>query len=705
MASLEGFSIPPFLQQGLAVDLNGTIYVGDSSECKILKLDQNLKLIDSIGSIGSKDGQFQFLTSISLDSSNNLYTVDSFLKRIQVFNPKGEMIQSFQTALSKFDTFNVPTDLVVLDTGEILVCNYITGISLFSKDGQFIQPFSFDKKIKPGKTFGPNQIEKASNGMVYISVTDYAKGFSFVYAYDQNGAFISTVLRQNDSSGLFLGLLNSLSIDGNEVLVSVHSVEITSVQKYKITPDPSSPFRFEKIIASQKYKEFPNIEIQSPSAVFRQFGNNYILDNKLNRLLVVTDQMEIKKELQTPDYGSEMLSNPQGITFDKEDNILVCNSGQKCVSVFSTEGKFRRSFGNPPSSNPLSLGDFLAPTDVTINQDGYIFVSDSTRGIVQVFTPDYEPYQLIVDTFNFPQGLAFDAKGDLLVVNSYNSSLQKFSLSNIKNKKLQNLGLIPLQGDWPVGVAVTKDNKYAITFAGSNVIQILNPDNYQDRTSFGGTGNEPGELYLPQGICLDQKGNLYVAETGNGRIQKFTPDGKLIWTSDLEWPGLSFLTTDRNGKLYVTDCFHNLVLVFSDETIQLSIKPKFIKLKIGNNYITNQKGTKALEHPSFIEKKSGRTMVPLRAIAEAADLMVEFETKEQKIHLFNTEMNVDILLWIGKTTGIVNGKENQIDEKSPIAPFIFKSRTFLPLRFIGESMRYKVEWDKTTQTILMTFAG
>src|SRR6202030_2743396 len=47
-------------------------------------------------------------------------------------------------------------------------------------------------------------------------------------------------------------------------------------------------------------------------------------------------------------------------------------------------------------------------------------------------------------------------------------------------------------------------------------------------TSFGTPGNKPGEFNTPHGIANDAKGNIYVADRGNKRIQVFSPDGKFM---------------------------------------------------------------------------------------------------------------------------------------------------------------------------------
>jgi len=44
----------------------------------------------------------------------------------------------------------------------------------------------------------------------------------------------------------------------------------------------------------------------------------------------------------------------------------------------------------------------------------------------------------------------------------------------------------------------------------------------------GAPGDQPGQLRSPEGISTDPKGNIYVADTGNNRIQKFDTNGKLL---------------------------------------------------------------------------------------------------------------------------------------------------------------------------------
>lgn len=48
------------------------------------------------------------------------------------------------------------------------------------------------------------------------------------------------------------------------------------------------------------------------------------------------------------------------------------------------------------------------------------------------------------------------------------------------------------------------------------------------RTKWGTEGSEDGQFLIPEGIDIDSAGNIFVADTGNSRIQKFDSDGNFI---------------------------------------------------------------------------------------------------------------------------------------------------------------------------------
>jgi DNA-binding beta-propeller fold protein YncE len=97
-----------------------------------------------------------------------------------------------------------------------------------------------------------------------------------------------------------------------------------------------------------------------------------------------------------------------------------------------------------------------------------------------------------------------------------------------------------------------------------------------------GTGN--GQFSLPQGIAVDSAGNVYVADTNNHRIQKFTSDGTFIttWGTEGEGDGQfkrpTGITVDGAGNVYVVDYSTCLVQKFTSTG-------SFIKAWGGRGYI------------------------------------------------------------------------------------------------------------------------
>src|SRR6184192_2183154 len=79
----------------------------------------------------------------------------------------------------------------------------------------------------------------------------------------------------------------------------------------------------------------------------------------------------------------------------------------------------------------------------------------------------------------------------------------------------------------------------------------------------GGRGGGKGEFDLPKGICVDGNGNILVADTDNGRIEKFDPTGAFLSTIGTKGSGNGQLgqpngiAVDRAGNIYVAEVAHN----------------------------------------------------------------------------------------------------------------------------------------------------
>ena len=120
-----------------------------------------------------------------------------------------------------------------------------------------------------------------------------------------------------------------------------------------------------------------------------------------------------------------------------------------------------------------------------------------------------------------------------------------------------------------------------------------------------------------------------------------------------------------------------------------------ISLTIGNTTATLNGENVECDAAPII--RNGRTMLPIRFIAEAlgADVSWTEQTKTVSVKKFN----FSISLFVGGFSAEVtkNGRVEKVELDSP--SFIENGRTYLPVRFVSENLGAKVDWNGDTQTV------
>lgn len=120
-----------------------------------------------------------------------------------------------------------------------------------------------------------------------------------------------------------------------------------------------------------------------------------------------------------------------------------------------------------------------------------------------------------------------------------------------------------------------------------------------------------------------------------------------------------------------------------------------MELQVGSNILTVDGETQFLT--AAPEITNGRTMLPIRAVAEAAGAEVNWESATSTV-LIESASGDTISCSIGSPTITVNDLTSQID----VTPYIKQDKTYMPVRAVSEALDLDVDWNATTQTIRLT---
>jgi DNA-binding beta-propeller fold protein YncE len=226
-------------------------------------------------------------------------------------------------------------------------------------------------------------------------------------------------------------------------------------------------------------------------------------------------------------FGDGLFTRTHGLRIDHDGNLWVTDVGAHIVVKLNPQGQILLTLGTkgqPGDWNEATRTRLLnQPNDLAISRSGEIFV-------VQGHTPGGgDPRVLKFDKngafirswggkgkepgkFDVAHGIAIDGKGLLWVADRENQRIQVFDADGNFIREMKYAGL-------PCGLHIGDQYIYMVNgFAG----QVLRLDlNGHVLAAIGKPGNGVGEFGEAHFIAVSPKGELYVADSVNGAVQKF----------------------------------------------------------------------------------------------------------------------------------------------------------------------------------------
>ena len=208
------------------------------------------------------------------------------------------------------------------------------------------------------------------------------------------------------------------------------------------------------------------------------------------------------------------------------------------------------------------------PRQVAVMPDGSLLVVDQGTSSVTKINPADSVVASFTGTgttaLKNPTGVGFDSQGNVFVADTWNHRIVKLDSSLHFVSTWGAYGTTGGQASGqpaafygPRAVAVDAKGDVFVTDTGNKRIQEFD-NSGKFLAQFGGVGDGPGRLNEPVGLAFAPDGNVVVADLWNRRLQVLTPSGQPV----TQWPVLSWQTNVHNepyiavgtdGVVYVTD--------------------------------------------------------------------------------------------------------------------------------------------------------
>lgn len=225
-------------------------------------------------------------------------------------------------------------------------------------------------------------------------------------------------------------------------------------------------------------------------------------------------------------------------------------------------------------SRGAGVGQFNKPRSVAVDSRDNLYVVDMT-GRVQRFASNgvwLLSWQMPVTDKGCPKGLCCDREGNVVVNEPHYSRVSHYSPEGVLAAQWGKHGTNAGQLAFPRAVAVNSRNEIWVSEYGiTERAQRFSARGGGLLGGFGRMGTGPGEFNRPEGLCVDARDRLHVADSCNHRIQVFDDKGAFLRAFGKAGSGPGELgypydiCVDSAGLQYVCEFGNSRIQVFDDQ--------------------------------------------------------------------------------------------------------------------------------------------
>ncbi len=647
---------------GVSVDSTGNIYIADSGNNRIRKVNASNGVITTIAGNGIQGyggdnspatlASLSDPTGVSLDTVGNIYIADSGNNRIRKVNASNGVITTVAgSGIQGYSGDNSPATLASLSDP--------TGVSLDTLGNIYIADS------------GNNRIRKvkASNGLITTVAGNGSYGFSgdngpatSARLFNPHGVSVDSagniyiadsgnnrIRKVNVSVGMIVtmagnGIYGFSGDNGPATSASLsnpHGVSVDSAGNIYIADSENQCIRMVNSLngiittaAGNGSAAFSGDNGLATSASFNYpigvsvdtAGNIYIADednNRIRKVSTATGMITTVAGNRIYGFGgdsgpatSASIYNPSGVAVDSAGNIYIADEGNNRIrKVNASTEVITTVAGNGSATfrgdnSPATSASLYNPSGVAVDSAGNIYIADEGNNRIRKVNASTEVITTVAGngsatfsgdggpatsaSLNYPTGVAVDSTGNIYIADSNNNRVREVNASTGVIKTVAGNGSATFSGDsgpatsaslnYPTGVAVDSTGNIYIADSNNNRVREVNASTGAITTVAGnGTATYGGDngvatlasLNYPISVSVDAARNIYIADTYNDSVRKvnastgmiatvagngtygFSGDNSSATSASLNYP--SGVSADATGNIYIADFYSNRI--------------------------------------------------------------------------------------------------------------------------------------------------
>ncbi len=601
----------------VAVDQAGNLYIADTSDHRILRLDTAgfLTTIAGTGTEGyagdggaATEAELDTPQGVAVDGLGQVYIADRGNNRIRRIDTEGIIATVAGSGLPRNHgdsgdggpatsaQLYYPADVVVDGLGDLYIADTSNNVIRRVDSAGIITTIAGSGILGSAGDGGaatsaqlssPYGVAVDANGEVYIADTG------------------NNSVRRVDTSGVITTFAPTSGLD--------QPFGVTTYGADVYIADSGNGRILDLDMAGNVEPFTPSATLSSPHGVAVNALGTYIADTDHDVILYVDSAGDVTTIAgggsTIGDGGAAtdaQLGDPNDVAIDALGEVYIADTNNSRIRHIDSSGVITTvagtgTFGYSGDGGAATAAELSAPESVAIDGLGNIYIADESKNRIRRVDPDGtittvagtgtlgysgDGGAATAANLSLPYGVAVDAAGNLYIADTFNNRVRRVDTTGVITT-VAGVGTLGYSGDGGAATAAQLHYPRGVAVDGLGNVYIADTYNYCVRrvdtmgiiTTIAGTGTSgyngdgiaatTAELYTPTGVAIDGLGNLYIADSQNNRIRRVDTAGVITTVAGTGDVGINGdgdggpataallaplgVAVDTLGQIYVTD--------------------------------------------------------------------------------------------------------------------------------------------------------